>query len=82
VTRVVDKQATKIARNRHQRGVDLLNAIFGWDPGSAATVDALRRRRQATGPDGPTRATRKHWTRRARRAKTKAQRKARRRNRP
>lgn len=93
---VLDKKATKIARVRHERGVDYLQAIFGWEPVEAEERLTAKRAEQATGPTldylgksrkGRTKGrpgqhpTRHHWSRKGRRQVTKAQRLARRKNR-
>lgn len=68
MTFVVDRQATKIARARHQRGVARLDVFFAFDLASA--VHQLTEKRAYPTCDRP-----------ARRKRTKAQRVARRRNR-
>lgn len=78
VTRVVDKKATKAARKRQAAGKAKLDLIFnGGDLGEARA--RIRQKRVSDGCGGS--ATRKHWTRPDRRARTKAQRIARRANR-
>jgi hypothetical protein len=69
VTRTVDAKATKIARARQQRGRDVLQAIFGWDE-----EEARRHAREKLIAFPAAERAR-------RRRKTKAQRRARRRNR-
>jgi len=69
VVRLIDKKATKIARARHQRGVDKLRAFFAWDADEALV--AAREKKASFSP----------VERRRRRMRTKAQRMARRKNR-
>jgi hypothetical protein len=69
VTRVIDKQATKIARARHARGVDYLHALFAWDAESARKAWLAKRQSFSAVERG------------RRRKRARAQRVARRRNR-
>lgn len=77
--RKIDKEATKAARTKHARGSALIASIFGADDKrAAAQAEYGRRLLQGNGPIGRARYTQRHWTRKGRRAKTKAQRIARR----
>lgn len=80
--RPLDVEATKAARTRHARGRSVLDAIFAVaDPRSLGKMEMARRISQGSGPGGFARFTQAHWTRPGRRARTKAQRIARRANR-
>lgn len=78
MTFVVDKKATKAARERQATGKATLDFIFNGGNLAAAREQAAIQR--VDGGQSRT-ATRKHWTRPERRARTKAQRIARRTNR-
>lgn len=42
----IDKKATKIARAKQQRGIDLLQAVFGWTPIVGQIIDLHRLKRR------------------------------------
>lgn len=74
--RPLDVDATKTARARHALGKQRLDKVFNGNasPGTVAEGEAARRQTQGRGGS----ATKRHWTRPARRAAGRAQRAARR----
>lgn len=78
MSRVADKKATKAARKRQAAGKARLDEIFNGND-LAGARERIAQQRIDDGRGGSD--TRKHWSRPARRGKTKAQRVARRANR-
>jgi hypothetical protein len=68
--RALDRKATKIARARHQRGLDRLRELFAWDAESAHAIWLAKR--QSFGASERLRRRKRGKAQRAARRKSRA----------